>query len=105
MGFFDFLKGPDINAGVEEYRNTPGAVLLDVRAPNEFAQGHIPGSFNLPVDQIDRIGTVAPDKKTPIFVYCFAGTRSSRAVTYLRTAGYTAAKSIGGINRYTGRIV
>ena len=31
MGFFDFLKSPDINQGVEECRNTAGAVLLDVR--------------------------------------------------------------------------
>ena len=33
MGFFDFLKGPDIGQGVKDYQATPGAVLLDVRTP------------------------------------------------------------------------
>ena len=33
MGFFDFLKQPDIHQGVEEYNATPGVVLLDVRTP------------------------------------------------------------------------
>ena len=40
MGFFDFLKGPDINQGVKEYSTTDGAVLLDVRTLDEYRQGH-----------------------------------------------------------------
>ena len=42
MGFFDFLKGPDINQGVQEYGAVPGAVLLDVRTPQEYREGHSP---------------------------------------------------------------
>ena len=42
MRFFDFLKGPDINQGVKEYSTTDSAVLLDVRTPDEYRQGHIP---------------------------------------------------------------
>ena len=48
MGFFDFLRGPDINQGVREFRETPGALLLDVRTPQEYDAGHIPGSQNVP---------------------------------------------------------
>ena len=44
MGFFDFLHGADINEGVELFRSTPGALLLDVRTAQEYAGGHIPGS-------------------------------------------------------------
>jgi len=40
MGIFDFLMGPDINQGIEEYHATQGAVLLDVRTPEEYRQGH-----------------------------------------------------------------
>ncbi|MDY5055898.1 MAG: rhodanese-like domain-containing protein, partial [Bullifex sp.] len=49
MGFFDFLKGPDINEGVKEYRETNGAVLIDVRTPEEYREGHIPESMNIPL--------------------------------------------------------
>ena len=55
MGFFDFLKGPDINQGVKEYSVTDGAVLLDVRTPDEYRQGHIPGSKNVPLQSIDKV--------------------------------------------------
>ena len=53
MRFFDFLKGPDINQGVKEYSTTDSAVLLDVRTPDEYRQGHIPGSKNVPLQSID----------------------------------------------------
>ena len=53
MGFFDFLKLPDIQQGVREYGETPGAVLLDVRTAEEYREGHIPGSRNLPLDELE----------------------------------------------------
>ena len=55
MRFFDFLKGPDINQGVKEYSVTDGAVLLDVRTPDEYRQGHIPGSKNVPLQSISKV--------------------------------------------------
>ena len=42
MRFFDFLKGPDINQGVKEYSTTDGAVLLDVRTPENTGRGISP---------------------------------------------------------------
>lgn len=93
-----FLR-EDINAGVAACRNTPGAVLLDVREADEFAAGHIPGAVNLP---LPRIGQISLDKNTPLFAYCLRGTRSRRAVGELRRMGYTNAKSIGGITSYRG---
>ena len=44
MALFDFLKSNDINEGVKEYEGVAGAVLLDVRTPQEYREGHIPGS-------------------------------------------------------------
>ena len=55
MRFFDFLKGPDINQGVKEYSTTDGAVLLDVRTPDEYRQGHIPGIPTLVVMKNGKI--------------------------------------------------
>ena len=59
MGLFRFWKGPDINQGLKQFEETPGAVLLDVRSPGEYRQGCLPGSQNLPLQAIDRIGQLA----------------------------------------------
>ncbi|MBP1573383.1 MAG: rhodanese-like domain-containing protein, partial [Oscillospiraceae bacterium] len=55
MGFFDFLRQPDVNQGVKEYKNTTGAVLLDVRTPEEYSEGHIPESKNVPLQALDNV--------------------------------------------------
>ena len=100
MGFFDLFKKPDIYAGLEQYKATPGAVLLDVREADEFAAGHIPGSVNLPLSAIDTAETLLPGFDTPVFAYCLVGSRSARAVSRLRAMGYEKAASIGGIRDY-----
>ena len=102
MGFFDFLKTPDIHKGLERYHSTPGAVLLDVREPDEYAAGHIPGSMNLPLSAIDTAEIHLRNPETPLFVYCLAGTRSARAVARLKSLGYTRVENIGGIRSYRG---
>lgn len=43
MGLFDLFAGPDMNVGVQEWKASKGAVLLDVRSADEYGQGHIPG--------------------------------------------------------------
>ena len=91
----------DINAGVEECRRTPNAVLLDVREADEFHHGHIPGADNLP---LSRIGQAKLEKSAPFFVYCLRGKRSKQVIGELTRMGYTKAKSIGGITRYKGEL-
>ena len=104
MGFFDFLRGPGIDAGVKEWGGTDGAVLLDVRTPQEYREGHIPGSKNVPLQELGRVSAVAGEKDTPLFVYCHSGARSRQAVDGLRRMGYLQVKNIGGIAAYTGKV-
>ena len=104
MGFFDFLKGTDINQGVKEYNATDGAVLLDVRTSSEYAEGHIPGSKNLPLQSIDKVERMIENKATPIFVHCLSGARSRQAAAVLQQMGYNNVKNIGGISAYTGKV-
>ena len=104
MGFFDFLKDPDINQGVKEYSATEGAVLLDVRTPDEYRQGHIPGSKNVPLQSIDKVTVMINNKATPIFVHCLSGARSRQAAAVLQQLGYTNVKNIGGISAYAGKV-
>ncbi len=105
MGFFDLFKTHDINAGVHEFRNTKGAVLIDVRTEDEYRQGHIEQSINIPVDKISLIGDTVKDKATPLFVHCLSGGRSSQATALLKRMGYTDVKNIGGISAYNGEVV
>ena len=104
MGFFDFLKGPDISQGVKEYQATPGAVLLDVRTLEEYREGHIPGSKNVPLQSLDKVSSMVNHQDTPIFAYCCSGARSAQAVSALRRMGYNNVKNIGGIAAYAGKV-
>ncbi|MBP3646542.1 MAG: rhodanese-like domain-containing protein [Clostridia bacterium] len=104
MGFFDFFKQPDVNQGVKEYQSTAGAVLIDVRTPEEYRSGHIPGSRNLPLQTIDRAGAVAENRDTALYVYCQSGARSRQAAGLLRQMGYTNVNNIGGIAAYEGKV-
>lgn len=100
MGLLDALKRKDINEGIERFRKTEGAVLLDVREKDEYVQGHVPGSINLP---LSRISSIPYEKGTILFVYCLSGARSSRACRWLDHNGYEAV-NIGGIADYHGRL-
>ena len=104
MSLLELFRRPDIHAGVESCRSTPGAVLLDVRTCEEYAGGHIPGSVNLPLDRLDEIAGRVPDRDTPLFVYCLSGSRSAGAVSALRARGYTRAANIGGISGWKGPV-
>ena len=94
-----FFNKTNINRALEEYRNTSGAVLLDVREAEEFYSGHIPGAVNVPLSAIYNISI---PKNSILFVYCLRGTRSRRAVIILKRMGYNA-RSIGGIVSYKGQ--
>lgn len=70
MGFFDLFKHPDINQGVTDYQKETDAVLLDVRTPQEYRDGHIPGSKNIPLQTIDKVTLVVENRGVPLFVCC-----------------------------------
>ncbi len=102
MGIFDFFRQPDINEGVKTFKTVPGAVLLDVRTAQEYREGHIPGSKNIPLQAIDRVTSVAGNKDTALFVYCHSGARSRQASGILQSMGYTNVTNIGGIAAWSG---
>ena len=105
MNFFNLFVRKDINEGIERYLKEENAVLLDVRTNEEYADGHIEGSINLPIGEIDRAGTVIADKDAPVYVCCRSGKRSERAAAYLKGNGYTKVNDIGGILSYNGTLV
>ena len=68
----------------------PGVQIIDVRTPEEFADGHIRGAVNIPVQQPDFAERVAAlDPAATYAVYCRSGNRSQPAVAAMRDAGIT----------------
>ena len=104
MSFFDLFKQPDVNQGVKEFQRTSGAMLLDVRTPEEYRSGHIPGSKNISLQTIDKVVSIAENKDTALYVYCQSGARSRQAAGMLKQMGYTNVNNIGGIAAYTGKV-
>jgi phage shock protein E len=73
-------------------------VVIDVRTPEEFADGHLQGAQLLPVDRIAQdIAARVPDKHTPIQLYCRSGRRSAQALDTLKALGYTRLQNLGGL--------
>ena len=81
-----------------------GGVLLDVREPDEYADGHIPGSINVPVGSISEAAAHIPGKDTLVCVYCLSGYRAEAAAKALGQMGYTNVKNLGGIKAYKGKL-
>ncbi len=80
-------------------------IILDVRRPDEFAEGHIPGAINVPNE---TIGTAEipelPTQNQLIMVYCRSGRRSKEAAEKLVNLGYTNIVEFGGILDWKGEI-
>ncbi len=100
--FGTLLNKTDINAGLEKFSKTPGALLLDVRTEEEYRERHIKGSVNIPLDRLSGVGELIPDKDREIFVYCHSGGRSRSAAGWLAASGYRNVSDIGGIVDYRG---
>lgn len=82
------------------------AYLLDVRTPEEFAEGHIEGSINLPLDEVEaKISTVVPDQTKTIMIYCRSGNRSNTAAQQLKGLNYSIVFDLGGVNGYQGELI
>ncbi len=74
-----------------------GALLVDVRTPAEFAEGHLAGARNIPLDQVrNRIAEFGPDRDARIVVYCRSGRRSGLARDALRELGFRQVLNGGG---------
>lgn len=79
-----------------------GAVALDIRDPDEHAQGHIPGSLHLSRGKLEmNVEGLVPDMDTAILCYCNAYNRGALSAASLRDMGYRNAKFIaGGLNAW-----
>ena len=74
-------------------------VIIDVREPDEFIDGHVEGAINIPPDELmagaEKLKDVSKD--TEIVLYCLSGSRSNASMYYLRDLGYE--NLVNGINK------
>ena len=104
-GFANENEPVEITAARELEEET-GYLILDVRTPEEFTAGHIPGAINIPNETIgSEAPALLPDKNQRILVYCRSGNRSKQASEKLAALGYTNITEFGGINTWPGETV
>lgn len=82
--------------------NRQAGVVIDVREPAEFKNGHIAKAINIPLSQINtRSQELKKFKGRPLIVCCAGGLRSARAAAALRRQGFpTACNLVGGVNAW-----
>ena len=94
-----------MDEAVEMMKKESGYIILDVRRPDEYAEGHIPGAINVPNEEIGTADIPElPDKAQLILVYCRSGRRSKEASEKLVKLGYTNVVEFGGILDWKGEI-
>lgn len=82
---------------IEEILKNPDATLIDVRSPMEYAAEQLPGSINIPVEQIQLQAMEIQKMNKPVMVFCRSGARSGMALAILKQAGVTEIYNGGSI--------
>lgn len=84
-------------ADAQAWQTAHGALTLDVREPDEFAAGHLPGAVNVPRGMLEfRIADIQPDGTAPLLVYCKTSGRAALSCQSLAGMGYTRLRSVAG---------
>jgi len=76
-----------------------GALLLDVRTPQEFGETHLPGALNIPLQELETRYAELPRDRT-LVLYCRSGNRSSMARRFLQTQGFDEVHDLGALSRW-----
>lgn len=88
----------DVNNIIENYSNLENTFIIDVREEDEFNQGHLINSYNIPLSKINGIEySDEINKDSKIIVYCRSGNRSKLAQEKLNELGYRNVYDMGGI--------
>lgn len=101
VGGFLFLRQHG-SVSAEEARRylREDPLLVDVRTPDEFAGGSVPGAINVPLADLPGAMTKhAPDKNCVLLLHCRSGGRSAMAARKLRSAGYTRVFNVGSFSQ------
>ena len=77
-----------------------GALVVDVREPDEFASGHVPGAINIPLNKLrERLPRQVTDTNRVLLLHCLGGVRSETAKRQLQQMGYAHVFNLGSYSR------
>lgn len=98
MGLLDLFFGQKVD--LDELIKK-GAIIVDVRTPGEFKNGHVKGSINVPLDTLSKSMNKIPKNK-PVITCCASGNRSGMAKRILKSNGYDVHNGGGwsGLRKY-----
>lgn len=83
------IEKNDIDINELKNKTMKGAILLDVRSPQEYNEGHLEGAILIPEYELkSKCEYKLPDKEKTIIIYCSTGTRSKKAQRELEKMGY-----------------
>ncbi len=71
-------------------------LIVDVRTPEEYAEGHVPGAVNIPLGTIQNDISMFEDKDKPILMYCRSGKRAGKALDILQQNGFSDLYHLDG---------
>ena len=94
MGLLDFLGLGNKSETIQEFLEK-GAIIIDVRSPGEFSGGHIKGSKNIPLNEINAKINEIKKLNKPVIACCASGMRSSQATSILKQNGIDAINGGG----------
>ena len=97
---------PEVDVDQLDAARAEGVPVIDVRQPEEYDAGHVPGARLIPLSEVAmRVGEVPADG--PVYVICQSGQRSARATDFLRRQGFDAHSVAGGTKAWveSGRAV
>ncbi|MET3952077.1 rhodanese-like domain-containing protein [Arthrobacter sp. UYEF36] len=99
MASSEITPNPVRTVATEELAGVwPGAAVVDVRSREEYAVACIPGSINIPLDELPSRLKDVPN--TTVYVLCGSGKRSSQAAAVLSARGYDVVNVAGGITEW-----
>jgi phage shock protein E len=77
-----------------------GALIIDVRSPEEFRSGHVPSALNIPLGQLcEQLPKHVKEPQQPLLLHCLSGGRSAIAQQQLKRMGYTHVFNLGSLAR------
>lgn len=100
------MSGDELVALMEDTARFADVLLVDVRSAQEYEAGHIDGSTNFPIDEIEsRVSEIESYKDKEIVLYCNTGNRSGTVAQFLVNNGFTKVYNADGVKQYNYNLV